>query len=122
MSGRDSRRVIHAALNGQTGQLVRVLRERHRQDDAIALLEARGEVAPSVPKLLIWDNAPPPHPKRVLQAASSRGIDMAFLPSRLVCEVVEAHPAGDHTLYIGHVKYLDYRGGSPLLYYTGRYA
>jgi len=42
--------------------------------------------------------------------------------AHLVCEIVEAHPAGDHTLYIGHVKYLDYRGGSPLLYYTGRYA
>jgi hypothetical protein len=66
----------------QTGQLVRVLRERHRQADAIAFLEALGEVAPSVPKLLIWDNAPPPHPKRVLQVARTLGIDIAFLPYR----------------------------------------
>lgn len=40
----------------------------------------------------------------------------------LVCRVVEAHPAGDHTLYIGRVKHLDQRDGAPLVFYTGRYA
>jgi transposase len=74
--------VIHAALNVQSGQLVRVLRERHRQDDAIAFIEVLGNQAPAGPKLLIWDNAPPHHPKRVLQAAKEVGIEIGFLPFR----------------------------------------
>lgn len=41
--------------------------------------------------------------------------------AHLVCGVVDVHPAGDHTLYIGHVEYLDYDDGAPLLYYTGAY-
>lgn len=42
--------------------------------------------------------------------------------AHLVCQVMDAHPAGDHTLYIGKVKYLDHRNGAPLVFYTGRYA
>lgn len=41
--------------------------------------------------------------------------------AHLVCRVVEAHPAGDHTLYIGRVEYLDYQDEAPLLFYTGKY-
>ncbi len=41
--------------------------------------------------------------------------------AHLACGVVDTHPAGDHTLYIGRVDYLDYRDGAPLLYYTGAY-
>ncbi|MGI8650203.1 MAG: flavin reductase family protein [Rubrobacter sp.] len=41
--------------------------------------------------------------------------------AHLVCKVVEAYPAGDHTLYIGRVEYLDYHDGHPLLFYTGGY-
>lgn len=41
--------------------------------------------------------------------------------ARLVCRVVDEHPAGDHTLYIGRVEYLDYSSGAPLLFYTGGY-
>lgn len=41
--------------------------------------------------------------------------------AHLVCRVIEAHLAGDHTLYIGQVEYLDYRDGAPLLFYTGKY-
>lgn len=82
ISGRNSRRVIHAALNTQSGNLVRVLREHHRQDDAIAFIEALGKAAPAGPKLLIWDNAPPHHPKRVLQAAKDAGVEIGFLPFR----------------------------------------
>jgi flavin reductase (DIM6/NTAB) family NADH-FMN oxidoreductase RutF len=41
--------------------------------------------------------------------------------AHLVCRVVDAHPAGDHTLYIGRVEYLDYREDVPLLFYTGKY-
>jgi flavin reductase (DIM6/NTAB) family NADH-FMN oxidoreductase RutF len=40
----------------------------------------------------------------------------------LVCQVCDAHPAGDHTLYIGLVKYLDYSDEhAPLLFYSGKY-
>ena len=39
----------------------------------------------------------------------------------LACRVVDVHPAGDHTLYIGQVEHLDYRDGEPLLFYTGSY-
>jgi transposase len=39
-------------------------------------------VRPEVPKLLIWDNAPPHHPKRVLEAAARLRITIACLPFR----------------------------------------
>lgn len=39
----------------------------------------------------------------------------------LVCRVVDPHPAGDHTLHIGQVEYIDYGDGDPLLFYTGSY-
>lgn len=42
--------------------------------------------------------------------------------AHLVCQVVEVHPVGDHTLFIGLVKYLKYQESNPLLYFTGRYA
>lgn len=41
--------------------------------------------------------------------------------AHLVREVLEEYPAGDHTLYIGRVAYLDYYDGTPLLFYTGAY-
>ena len=41
--------------------------------------------------------------------------------AHLICRVVDPHPAGDHTLYIGRVEYLDYRDAAPLLFYTGNY-
>jgi transposase len=74
--------VIHGALNAATGELVEVVRERSRQDDCIAFLEHLGQVRPDVPKLLIWDNAPPHHPKRVLAAAAVAHITIAWLPFR----------------------------------------
>ncbi len=41
--------------------------------------------------------------------------------AHLVCLVVDAHPAGDHTLCIGQVEYLTYEDGAPLLFYTRTY-
>ncbi|MDW8325069.1 MAG: flavin reductase family protein [Anaerolineales bacterium] len=41
--------------------------------------------------------------------------------AHLVCRVVEAHPGGDHTLYIGQVEYLDWRDGRPLVFFSGQY-
>jgi transposase len=35
-----------------------------------------------VPKLLVWDNAPPHHPKRVAAAAEAAHITIAWLPFR----------------------------------------
>jgi flavin reductase (DIM6/NTAB) family NADH-FMN oxidoreductase RutF len=39
----------------------------------------------------------------------------------IVAHVVEAHPAGDHTLFLGHVEYLAHTGRSPLLFSRGNY-
>lgn len=82
ISGRNSRRVIHGAINVRTGKLVHLVRERSRQDDSIAFVTALGCQDPGVPKLLIWDNAPPHHPTRVRQAAAAVGITIAWLPFR----------------------------------------
>lgn len=41
--------------------------------------------------------------------------------AQLGCRVVDRHPAGDHTLYIGRVEHLRHDSGRPLLFYTGRY-
>ena len=57
-------------------------RKRSRQDDCAAFLEALGHLRPDVPKLLVWDNAPPHHPKRVQAAAEVAHITLAFLPFR----------------------------------------
>jgi transposase len=82
ISGRNSRRVVHGALNVATGDLVTLVRERSRQDDCAAFLAALGHLRPDVPKLLVWDNAPPHHPKRVQAAAEVAHITLAFLPFR----------------------------------------
>lgn len=82
ISGRNTRRVLHGALHAATGEFVQLVRERSRQDDCLAFVEALGQVRPSVPKLLIWDNAPPHHPKRVLAAAEAAHITIAWLPFR----------------------------------------
>ncbi len=41
--------------------------------------------------------------------------------AHFVCKVVDPHPAGDHTLHIAEIEYLDCREGAPLLFYTGTY-
>lgn len=82
ISGRNARRTVFGALNAATGELVRVVRQRGRGDDAAAALEALGAVRPGVPKLLVWDNAPPHHPKPVKAAALVAGVELAFLPFR----------------------------------------
>lgn len=42
--------------------------------------------------------------------------------AHLIVRITDAHPAGDHTLFIGQVEYLQSWEGSPLLYFQGRYA
>jgi transposase len=82
ISGRNTRRTIVGALHVGTGELVRTVRERCRTDDVLAAVAGLGTVRPGVPKLLIWDNAPPHHPHRVRDAAAAAGIAVAFLPFR----------------------------------------
>ena len=82
VSGRNSRRVVHGALNAATGDIVALIRERSRQDDCAAFVHALGQVRPDVPKLLVWDNTPPHHPKRVQAAAAAANIRTVFLPFR----------------------------------------
>ncbi len=91
LSGRNARRVLHGALNAATGQVVHLIRERSRQDDCLAFVEALGQVRPEVPKLLIGDNAPPHHPRRVLEAAARAHITIAWLPFR----APELNPCAD---------------------------
>ena len=38
-----------------------------------------------------------------------------------VVQVIDAHPAGDHTLYIGQVEHFEAGDGRPLLFYGGKY-
>ena len=82
ISGRNGRRVIHGALNAASGDFVSLIRERSRQDDCLAFVAALGQIHPDVPKLLVWDNAPPHHPKRVLAAAEAAHITIVWLPFR----------------------------------------
>lgn len=39
----------------------------------------------------------------------------------LVCRIMAMHPAGDHTLCIGHVEYLEMWDSRPLIFYAGQY-
>jgi transposase len=65
-----------------TGELVCTVRERCRTEDVRAAVAALGAVRPAVPKLLLWDNAPPHAPHRVRDAAAAASITVAFLPFR----------------------------------------
>ena len=38
-----------------------------------------------------------------------------------VVRLIDAHPAGDHTLYIGRVEFCEFRDDKPLVYYMGKY-
>jgi flavin reductase (DIM6/NTAB) family NADH-FMN oxidoreductase RutF len=38
-----------------------------------------------------------------------------------VVQVIDAHPAGDHSLYIGQVEHFESRDEKPLLFYAGSY-
>jgi transposase len=82
ISGRNKRRTVLGALNAATGELVVTVRERCRTDDVLAAVEALAAVRPEIPKVLVWDNAPPHMPLRVRQAAAAASITLAFLPFR----------------------------------------
>lgn len=46
---------------------------------------------------------------------------LAGAVAHFVVEVVDMHPAGDHTLYIGRVEHLESNSERPLLFYGGGY-
>lgn len=41
--------------------------------------------------------------------------------AHIAAEVVDRHPAGDHTLFIGEVSHLEQRDGQPLIFHGGAY-
>jgi flavin reductase (DIM6/NTAB) family NADH-FMN oxidoreductase RutF len=41
--------------------------------------------------------------------------------AHIVADVVQIHPAGDHTLFVAEVRYLDSYEGKPLMFYRGQY-
>jgi flavin reductase (DIM6/NTAB) family NADH-FMN oxidoreductase RutF len=41
--------------------------------------------------------------------------------AHLECRVVAAHPAGDHTIYVGEIVAMTTRPGRPLVYWQGQY-
>jgi len=60
ISGKNSRRVLHGAMNVVTGAMVRVVRERSKGADCGVFIDARAQQCdPDTPHLLVWDNAPP---------------------------------------------------------------
>ena len=82
ISGRNSRRVLHGALNVRTGEQVHIVRESSRPNDPIAFLHALGKHTPGCPTIPILEHAPQQHPKRVQQAATDAGIEIVWLPFR----------------------------------------
>ena len=73
---------MHTALNVRTGEVVIQVRERSRGVDVLTLIDALGQLRPTQPKFLIWDNAPPHKPKIVRAALDSAGITVGWLPFR----------------------------------------
>lgn len=82
ISGRNARRVIHGMLNLDSGELVYLIRARGRGPDCAAAIAALGQRRPGVPKLLVWDNAPPHHTHAARDAAALAGVELAWLPFR----------------------------------------
>lgn len=41
--------------------------------------------------------------------------------AHFVARVTDVHPAGDHTLFIGHVEFFEIQDARPLLFHAGRY-
>ena len=46
---------------------------------------------------------------------------VAGATTHVVADVVDAHPAGDHTLFIGEVSHFEHRPGEPLIFHSGAY-
>src|ERR1700722_3498329 len=55
----------------------------------------------------------------LLESAGMPLVDGAL--THVVADVVDAHPAGDHTLFIGEVLHFQHRDGEPLIFHSGTY-
>jgi transposase len=82
ISGRNARRVLHGLLNVASGELLHTVRERGRGEDCAAALALLGPRRPTIPKLLLWDNAPPHHTRVARAAAAAAHVELAWLPFR----------------------------------------
>ena len=87
IGGRNSRRVLHGAMNVVTGAVVRVVRERNRGADSAALIAALAAQTPAGKSLpgapwAAWDNAPPHHTRIARETAEAMGITILPLPFR----------------------------------------
>jgi transposase len=82
IGGRNSRRVLHGAINVVTGEVVRVVRERNRGADSAALVAALAGRTAAGRSLLVWDNAPPHHTRAARETADATGIAVLPLPFR----------------------------------------
>lgn len=82
ISGRNSRRVLHGAVNVGTGAVVRVVRERNRGADSAALVAALAARTAAGKSLLVWDNAPPHHTRLARETAEAVGVAILPLPFR----------------------------------------
>jgi flavin reductase len=56
---------------------------------------------------------------RLVEASGVPLVDGAI--THVVASVVDAHPAGDHTLFIGEVLDFEHRTGEPLIFHSGTY-
>jgi flavin reductase (DIM6/NTAB) family NADH-FMN oxidoreductase RutF len=64
---------------------------------------------------------------RVIEGLQLRFVQQNGVPllegavAHFVAEVIDAHPAGDHTLYIGRVEFFQAYDEKPLLFFAGQY-
>ena len=57
----------------------------------------------------------------VLEHGETGALLVPGATAHLECTVVEAHRAGDHTIYVGQVRVLRVNPGPPLVYHRGGY-
>jgi flavin reductase (DIM6/NTAB) family NADH-FMN oxidoreductase RutF len=57
----------------------------------------------------------------VLEHGETGALLVPGATAHLECAVVEAHRAGDHTIYVGRVRVLRVNPGPPLVYHRGGY-
>jgi len=65
--------------------------------------------------------------RRPVPAPALRFVERGGMPvldgaiAYVIARVVEMYPAGDHMLFLGHVEFLEWTDGKPLLYFGGKY-
>jgi flavin reductase len=63
-----------------------------------------------------------PQADRPVTRVESHGVPLVEgALTHVVASVVDAHPAGDHTLFIGEVLDFEHRPGEPLIFHAGAY-